>query len=119
MADKKSDEELQAYLKMAPDTQLIEVLAPDMNGILRGKRVGTEDFEKVFSDGVNYCASGVVMDTKGRAFDRIAYGNTDGDPDVIGRAVPGSLAPMRWGWGTHRPRTARSTRPPTSSPGQR
>ena len=96
MTEKASPQELQAFLKAEPDTQQLEVLAPDMNGILRGKRIGAEDFEAPFGSGLNYCASSVVMDTKGRAFDRIVHGNTDGDPDVIGHAVAGSLAPIPW-----------------------
>jgi len=96
MTDKASKQELQAFLESTPDIQQLEVLAPDMNGILRGKRVGAEDFEKPFGSGLNYCASSVVLDTKGRAFDRIVHGNTDGDPDVIGHAVAGSIAPIPW-----------------------
>ena len=96
MTDKASIQELEALLKAAPDTRQLEVLAPDINAILRGKRVGPEDFEKPFSSGLNYCASSVVMDTKGRAFDRIVHGNTDGDPDVIAHAVAGSLSPIPW-----------------------
>lgn len=96
MTEKASKQELQALLKVAPDTQQLEVLAPDMNGMLRGKRVGPDDFDKVFGSGINYCASSVVLDTKGRAFDRIIHGNTDGDPDVIAHAVAGSLASIPW-----------------------
>lgn len=96
MTEKASKREIERFLKTAPDTQQLEVLAPDMNGILRGKRVGPDDFEKPFGSGINYCASSVVMDTKGRAFDRISHGSTDGDPDVIGHAVAGSLAPIPW-----------------------
>ncbi len=96
MTDKASKQELQAFLKAAPNTQQLEVLAPDMNGILRGKRLGPDDFSSAFDSGINYCASSVVLDTKGRAFDRIVHGNTDGDPDVIAHAVAGSLAPIPW-----------------------
>lgn len=96
MTDKACKQELLDFLKAAPDTQQLEVLAPDINGILRGKRLGPSDFDKAFGSGMNYCASSVVMDTKGRAFERITHGNTDGDPDVISHAVAGSLAPIPW-----------------------
>jgi len=97
MADKGNMKELEAFLKKAPDTELLEIAAPDMNGILRGKRLQSEDFKKPFAtSGINYCASSVVMDSKGEAFDNIVYGNEDGDPDVIGFAVAGSLAPIPW-----------------------
>ena len=97
MANKMNMTELEAFLKKLPDTELLEIAAPDMNGILRGKRLQPEDFAKLFAtSGINYCASSVVMDTKGEAFDNIVYGNEDGDPDVIGYAVAGSLAPIPW-----------------------
>lgn len=97
MADKADMQELEAFLKKAPDTELLEIAAPDMNGVLRGKRLQSEDFKKPFSkSGINYCASSVVMDTKGEAFESIVYGNDDGDPDVVGYAVAGSLAPIPW-----------------------
>jgi glutamine synthetase len=96
MANEKSGDELQRFLKAYPDTKLLELLQPDMNGVFRGKRLPAEEFTKLFDGGVNYCASSVVMDTKGEAFDTIFYGNRDGDPDVIGHPVAGSLAPVPW-----------------------
>ena len=36
---KRMPAELQKFLKKHPDTQLLELLQPDMLGILRGKRV--------------------------------------------------------------------------------
>jgi glutamine synthetase len=94
MTDNK--QEMQKFLEAMPDTRYIEVLAPDMNGILRGKRAEAADFDKIFDGGINYCASSVVMDSKGEAFERIVYGDDDGDPDVIGHGVAGTLAPMPW-----------------------
>jgi glutamine synthetase len=96
MASEKESGELQKFLNSAPDTELVEILAPDMNGILRGKRISPDDFGKPFGSGINYCASSVVMNTKGEAFEGISQGNTDGDPDVIGHAVPGTLSVVPW-----------------------
>jgi glutamine synthetase len=97
MANRTTTSELEAFLQDAPDTELMEIATADMNGILRGKRLQPGDFKKPFdASGINYCASSVVMDTKGEAFESIVYGNEDGDPDVVGRAVPGSLASVPW-----------------------
>lgn len=97
MAERENQQELQAFLKNAPNTELLEIAVADMNGILRGKRLQVEDFGKPFgTSGINYCGSSVVMDTKGEAFENIVYGSDDGDPDVIGHAVAGSLAPIPW-----------------------
>jgi glutamine synthetase len=96
MTSKKSSKELQRLMQAYPDTKLLELLQPDMNGIFRGKRLPADEFEKLFEGGVNYCASSVVMDAKGEAFDSIYYGNRDGDPDVMAHVVEGSLAPVPW-----------------------
>jgi glutamine synthetase len=88
--------ELQKFLERYPDTQLLELLQPDMLGILRGKRVGPSEFAKPFKTGLNFCGATVLLDSKGQTFERIDNGGRDGDPDAISTAVPGSLAPVPW-----------------------
>ena len=89
-------EELRAFLERYPATQILELLQPDMLGVLRGKRVVRAEFAKPFKDGVNFCGATVLLDSKGQTFERIDNGGRDGDPDVISTAVPGSLAPVPW-----------------------
>ena len=97
MVNKDTGNELNAFLENAPETELLEIAVADMNGILRGKRLQKEDFAKPFSkSGINYCASSVVMDTRGDAPESVIYGSADGDPDIIGHAAPGSLAVIPW-----------------------
>ena len=96
MAAEESGTELEAFLKDRPETRYLEALITDMNGVLRGKRVEREGFYKVFGKGMNLCGSTVMLDTRGYTFDSIPYGIRDGDPDVKGVAVPGSLAPVPW-----------------------
>lgn len=95
-ATKQMPEEPRKFLEMYPDTQQLELLQPDMLGILRGKRVGRDEFAKPFTDGLNFCGATVLLDAKGLTFDRIDNGGRDGDPDAISTAVPGSLAPVPW-----------------------
>ncbi|MDP9199263.1 MAG: glutamine synthetase family protein [Pseudomonadota bacterium] len=93
---KRAPDELQNFLERHPDTQLLELLQPDMLGILRGKRVVRDEFAKPFGAGLNFCGATVLLDAKGATFDRITNGGRDGDPDAISTAVPGSLAPVPW-----------------------
>jgi glutamine synthetase len=93
---KRVPDELKQFLKQHPDTRLLELLQPDMLGILRGKRVGPEEFAKPFGAGLNFCGATVLLDAKGATFDGIDNGGRDGDPDAISTAVPGSLAPVPW-----------------------
>jgi glutamine synthetase len=93
---KKVPDELRRYLEQHPDTRLLELLQPDMLGILRGKRVVGDEFAKPFAGGLNFCGATVLLDAKGQTFERIDNGGRDGDPDAISTAVAGSLAPVPW-----------------------
>jgi glutamine synthetase len=88
--------ELARFLERYPATASLELLQPDMVGILRGKRVGENEFVKPFTSGVNFCGATVLLDSQGQTFEGIVNGGRDGDPDVISRAVAGSLAPVPW-----------------------
>lgn len=88
--------ELDEYLAARPETRFMEPLIADMNGILRGKRVGVDDLGKAFKNGVNMCAATTLLDTLGNTFEGITQGLRDGDPDARAIAVPGSLAPVPW-----------------------
>ena len=88
--------ELDRYLAEYPETRFMEPLITDMNGILRGKRVGVEELGKAFKNGVNMCAATTILDTLGNTFNNVPYGLNDGDPDAKAFAVPGSLAPVPW-----------------------
>jgi glutamine synthetase len=88
--------QLDDYLSTRPETRFMEPLIVDMNGILRGKRVGVDDLGKAFKNGVNMCAATTFLDTLGNTFMGITQGLRDGDPDAKAKAVSGSLAPVPW-----------------------
>jgi len=89
-------DELQLYLDEHPETEILEVLQPDMTGILRGKRLVRDDFAKPFKGGISFCGASTLLDSKGQTFAGIDEGGRDGDPDMLALAVPGSLAPVPW-----------------------
>ena len=96
MTANKHSVELEDFLQKFPDTRFMDVFVPDLNGVLRGKRIQFEEFSKVFSNGSNYVASTPLMNILGDIPQSISYGNVDGDPDLKAIAVPGSLAPVPW-----------------------
>jgi len=96
MASKELHRELDDYLAAHPETRYLETLTVDMNGILRGKRAERDDFHKLFRNGMNLCAATAILDSRGHTFESVRFGVRDGDPDVRGVAVPGSLAPVPW-----------------------
>ena len=96
MTTKKPQNELDDFLLKFPETRFMDVFAPDLNGVLRGKRIQAEEFSKIFGNGSNYVASTPLMNVLGDISESISRGNDDGDPDLKSVAVPGSLAPVPW-----------------------
>ncbi len=89
-------EEARRIMQQYPETRVLEVLLPDINGILRGKRASREEFTRALTTGINLPAATALLDSQGRVFTSLEFGSTDGDPDVLCRPVPGSLAPVPW-----------------------
>lgn len=89
-------DEIEALLRAVPDVAYAELLLPDMNGILRGKRIPREEMDKLYGAGVNLPAATTMLDVKGMTFETIRQGSVDGDPDALCHAVPGSLSTIPW-----------------------
>ena len=50
---------LRKFLRKYPDTGDMEILIPDLLGVLRGKKIQRNEFEKIFSDG--FCLPGGIV----------------------------------------------------------
>jgi len=99
MASKRKnplEAELNRFQRQHPDAEVMELLVPDLTGVLRGKRLRKREFAKVFSDGFSMPGGTVLLDTIGDCVDGIPWSSEDGDPDTDARIVPGSLAPVPW-----------------------
>ena len=88
--------ELRTFLEHYPDTNTMELLVPDLAGVLRGKRIRGSEFNKTFRDGFYMPGGTVLLDTLGNTVSGIRYTADDGDPDIPAKVVPGSLAPVPW-----------------------
>ncbi len=96
MLDDTKTAELDAFLAANPDVDLIELLIPDMCGMLRGKRLTRDSFAKLFCGDVRAPGSVYLLDATGQSVPTIPYGIADGDPDYFCHPVPGTLAPVPW-----------------------
>lgn len=88
--------EVSDLLDACPALEACELMVPDVNGVLRGKRVGRREFDAVFTRGLNLPASTALLSARGENFETIPYGAHDGDPDVVCKLVPGSVAMVPW-----------------------
>ena len=85
-----------AHLAQVPDCELIDLLLPDMNGLLRGKRITRDALEKVYADGVCLPMSLIATDITGNTVEETGLGYEIGDEDRICRPVAGTLRPIPW-----------------------
>lgn len=83
-------------LRSIDGCEAIDLLLPDMNGLLRGKRVSRDALEKVYRDGVCLPMSLIATDITGNTVEETGLGYDIGDEDRICRPVPGTLRPVPW-----------------------
>lgn len=88
--------ELRAVQRKHGKFDTLELLIPDLSGMLKGKRIRPADFEKVCTDGFYFCAGASLLTTLGETVSGMPFTETDGDPDLPARLVPGSIAPVPW-----------------------
>lgn len=84
------------FLKNNPEIEAIDALFPDVNGILRGKRIAPETLPKIFENGFQIPASTAMLDVTGDDCDPMGISITKGDPDVTAHPVSGTLVPVPW-----------------------
>ena len=73
------------------NAELIDLILPDMNGLLRGKRITRDALEKVYQNGVCLPMSLIGTDVTGNTVEETGLGYDIGDEDRICRPVPGTL----------------------------
>jgi len=87
--------EIETYLKEHPDTEVVELLIVDINGIFRGKQMPVSALKKVAEQGICFPITTPFLTTNGANAERTLdeYGS---DPDRICFPVAGTLKPMPW-----------------------
>lgn len=88
--------EVEAFLKAHPETERIELLFPDINGVMRGKWYSPESADKLIGGKVRLPMSTYALDIEGNDVDETGLALATGDPDGYGWPIPGSLAPKPW-----------------------
>jgi len=81
---------------LSPPLDVVEVLLPDTNGILRGKWLPGAALDKVLKEGVAMPLSMFGLDVWGREVEETGIHIETGDKDGLCRAVPGTLKPVPW-----------------------
>lgn len=86
----------QAFLAARPAVKVVDLLLPDLCGILRGKRVEVADLPTVYDKGMYLPGSMFALDVMGGTIQATGLGFDEGDADRPCLPVPGSLFPAPW-----------------------
>ncbi len=89
-------EPAQAFLAGHPEVRCVDLLLPDMNGILRGKRVETAELPAIYERGLLLPGSMFALDALGGTVQATGLGFDEGDADRPCLPVDGSLHPCPW-----------------------
>ena len=92
--DSVADHEI--FLDNHPSVSRVDLLIPDINGILRGKRVERASLKKVFEKGIFLTGSLFALDLQGNVVEETGIGLEQGDFDCRCRPIAGSLATIPW-----------------------
>ena len=84
--------EVKAYLERHPETQYVDILLNDLNGVFRGKRIPVTSLMKL-DKGCYFPASVFAMDILGNTVEEAGLGQALGEPDNICMPVEGTLMP--------------------------
>ncbi|MCB9957818.1 MAG: glutamine synthetase [Rhodospirillaceae bacterium] len=88
--------EAAAYLHAHPETEKVELLFPDANGVIRGKWVPADDLPKLSNASVRLPISAYALDIWGEDVDAAGLALALGDPDGLAHPAPGTLVPVPW-----------------------
>jgi len=89
-------DEIDAFLEKHPDIDVIDGMLPDLNGIIRGKRLNRQDLGKIYEAGYFVPAANMLLNVIGTSDDPKGIGGSDGDPDATVMPIPGTLVPVPW-----------------------
>ncbi len=88
---------LAQFLEQQPQIQMLELLMPDINGILRCKRIHRREFASLFEHEFKAPITIPLLGIRGDFYDSgIADGQMNGDPDQLLLPIAGTLAPVPW-----------------------
>ncbi len=85
-----SSSEMNDFLQAHPETQYVDLLISDMNGVVRGKRIERASLHKVYEKGINLPASLFALDINGSTVESTGLGLDIGDA-----TASASLSPAR------------------------
>ena len=85
-----------SFLLAHPELQFVDLLIPDINGIVRGKRVDPSALAKVFERGVAMPASIFALNIQGTTVEETGLGLDIGEADRVCLPIENTLTMEPW-----------------------
>jgi len=86
----------EAFLAARPAVRVVDLLLPDLCGVLRGKRVDTSDLPGIYQRGMFLPGSMFALDVLGGTIQTTGLGFDEGDADRACMPIPKTLVPSPW-----------------------
>ncbi len=96
MSVRATPAEAEQFLDEHPHVSTVELLIPDLNGVLRGKRIERDALLKVYTDGICLPGSLFGADITGETVEATGLGFSIGDTDQLCWPVAGTLCTVPW-----------------------
>lgn len=87
---------INAFIDAHPGLDRIELLFPDMNGVMRGKWLPASAAKKLLSNDIRLPMSTYALDIFGEDVEATELATAIGDPDGFGHPVLETLKPVPW-----------------------
>jgi glutamine synthetase len=89
--------EIDTFLAENPEIQMLELLMPDINGILRCKRIHRREFKALFNHVFKAPLSTPLLGITSDLYDaKLEHDLLAGDPDQLLLPISGTIAPIPW-----------------------
>ena len=89
-----NESELDQFIKEYPEINMLEILMPDMNGIVRCKRIPRGEFGTFFRHGVKGPASTTSLHVRGELLIEVDFVGIVAEPDQLILTIANILVPI-------------------------
>jgi glutamine synthetase len=86
----------EAFLAARPAVRVVDLLLPDLCGVLRGKRIDRSDLPAIYQRGMFLPGSMFALDVLGGTVQSTGLGFDEGDADRACVPIPNTLFPSPW-----------------------
>lgn len=85
-----------AFIEANPDVKMVDLLIPDIGGVIRGKRIPVQELSKLASNSISLPGSVFALDVTGENVSGTGLVWREGDADRFCTGIPDTLSIVPW-----------------------